>query len=571
MKKFFSHFRRISPYRLPLIVLAFAGFFIVGLELANAGRIAHGVKLAGEDWGGITHEEARTKLEDLEKMFPQKTLTAIGRRDDGSLISKNITPSEIGLTFNVEKTLSELFAVGRDENVAVGIGRQLKALGRTYDLPYQLSFDDETFEAFIKTNFSEIDLPAKDATLAFDATKRTFAPTPASKGKIVDREKFKADLIHVLAYNTNTARSIEVSRKEDVPKVTSGGTREAKENALQLIARGPYTLTFEEKTWPVEESDFIDWLDFYPEMKGGGYVLGVRLGNDRVGNYLTQLAPGLNRAPVNAELAVKDGRVATFRLSQNGVSVNVEASIPLIINTIAGGENHVTLAKTIVEPEITTEKIDTLGIRSFLAVGRSNFKGSPKNRIHNIKVGSGRFHGVLIKPGETFSFNTILGTVGPQEGYLAELVIKKDKTVPEYGGGLCQVSTTMFRAAILAGLPIVERFPHSFAVRYYSPQGFDATIYPPHPDLRFTNNTPGHILVQTKVEGNDLAFEFYGTDDGRKVEMEGPVQYDIKSDGSMKAKFTRRITKDGELVEERTFFSVYKSPLLYPVQRNPLE
>ena len=176
-----------------------------------------------------------------------------------------------------------------------------------------------------------------------------------------------------------------------------------------------------------------------------------------------------------------------------------------------------------------------------------------------------------MKPGEEFSFNTRLGEVGPQEGYLPELVIKQNKTVPEYGGGLCQVSTTFFRAAILAGLEITERFPHAFAVKYYSPQGFDATIYPPHPDLRFKNDTPAHILVQTRIEKTKLYFELYGTNDGRTVKLDGPYQYDQKSDGSMKAKLTYTVTRDNQVLREKTFHSNYKSPLLYPVQRNPLE
>ena len=203
--------------------------------------------------------------------------------------------------------------------------------------------------------------------------------------------------------------------------------------------------------------------------------------------------------------------------------------------------------------------------------GTSNFAGSPSSRIHNIKIGSAKFHGLLIKPEEEFSFNTILGEVGPEQGYKEELVIKRDKTIPEYGGGLCQVSTTVFRAAVYSGLKITERYPHAFPVVYYSPQGFDATIYPPHPDFRFINDTPSHLLIQTKVEGYYLTFEFYGTDDGRKVEIDGPHQYDVKSDGSMKTKLARKILRHGELVEEKTWKSSYKSPDLYPIQRNPLE
>jgi len=161
--------------------------------------------------------------------------------------------------------------------------------------------------------------------------------------------------------------------------------------------------------------------------------------------------------------------------------------------------------------------------------------------------------------------------VGPKEGYLPELVIKKGETIPEYGGGLCQVSSTAFRGAVQAGLEITERQNHAYPVRYYSPQGTDATIYPPHPDLRFKNNTPAYILIQTKIKGNKLYFEFYGSDDGRKVELIGPKTYDKKEDGSMKAVWTEKVSdKDGNPVLEKKFYSIYKSPALYP-HKNPLE
>lgn len=121
-------------------------------------------------------------------------------------------------------------------------------------------------------------------------------------------------------------------------------------------------------------------------------------------------------------------------------------------------------------------------------------------------------------------------------------------------------------------MKITERFPHSFPVVYYSPQGFDATIYPPHPDLRFINDTPGHLLIQTKVIENSLIFDFYGTDDERQVKLIGPIHYDIKPDGSMKAKLTQEVyDADGDLIREKTFYSNYKSPSLYPIERNPLE
>ncbi|MCK4525175.1 MAG: VanW family protein, partial [Candidatus Andersenbacteria bacterium] len=263
-----------------------------------------------------------------------------------------------------------------------------------------------------------------------------------------------------------------------------------------------------------------------------------------------------------------------------GIALQIEKSIGEINKVVFIEKNYkdnsekeieVQMIVKKVQPEITTESIDNMGITAILATGESNFYGSPKNRRHNIAVGAGKFNGILVGPEDEFSFNKALGGVGPKEGYLPELVIKKGETVPEYGGGLCQVSTTTFRAAVKTGLEITERRNHAYPVQYYNPQGTDATIYPPHPDLRFKNNTPAYILIQTRIEGNKLFFDFYGSNDKRKVELKGPYIYDKKPDGSMKAIWTQKVyDKNEKLLFEKKFYSVYKSPSLYP-HKSPLE
>ncbi len=185
-------------------------------------------------------------------------------------------------------------------------------------------------------------------------------------------------------------------------------------------------------------------------------------------------------------------------------------------------------------PEVTTENINDMGIKELIGVGESNFSGSPANRRHNIRVGSNKLHGLLIKPDEEFSLTKTLGHINAAAGYLPELVIKGNRTIPEYGGGLCQVGTTMFRVAINTGLPVTERKPHSYRVSYYEPAGFDATIYDPSPDVKFINDTGHYILIQTFINGNILRYEFWGTDDGREVEVTQPKIFNITYPGPTK-------------------------------------
>jgi len=282
---------------------------------------------------------------------------------------------------------------------------------------------------------------------------------------------------------------------------------------------------------------------------------------------LDDLARQINRDPIDAKLQFEEGKVSAFSLSQNGIALDQEKSLEIIINYFKKGElkKELELAYNEIKPSIATDSIDNLGITTLIGEGRSNFKGSPKNRIFNINVATSRFNGVLIKPGEEFSFVKALGEVDGEHGYLPELVIKNNVTEPEFGGGICQVSTTAFRAAIYSGLKITARKNHAYPVSYYNPQGMDSTVYIPRPDLRFINNTPRHILIQTKIEGTELIFQFYGTSDGRRINVIGPKITERNSDGSMKATFTQEVfdKNDNYLIND-VFNSSYNSPDRYP-------
>jgi vancomycin resistance protein YoaR len=182
-----------------------------------------------------------------------------------------------------------------------------------------------------------------------------------------------------------------------------------------------------------------------------------------------------------------------------------------------------------------------MGIKEVVTVGESDFSGSPGPRRHNIAVGLARFNGHTIARGEEFSFDAVLGPVNASTGYQKELVILGERTLPDYGGGLCQVSTTAYRGAWEYGLPITDRRNHSFAVRYYGPQGTDATVYPPHTDLQFTNDTPGALLLQTHVENDKAYFIYYGTRDERTSTVYGPYTWGQQEPPPPRSEYTADI------------------------------
>lgn len=182
--------------------------------------------------------------------------------------------------------------------------------------------------------------------------------------------------------------------------------------------------------------------------------------------------------------------------------------------------------------------------------GVSDFHGSTNNRIHNIVTAYTRFQGATIAPNETFSFNKILGEVDGSTGYKKELVIKGPKTVPDWGGGVCQVSSTFFRAALEGGLPITERRNHSYAVSFYEPWGTDATIYTGVQDLQFVNNTQNPLIIHVYHEGTKLYVNFYGKKDTRKVELIGPMIYDRRGTPSPTVENTTSLPSGKEVLKE---------------------
>jgi vancomycin resistance protein YoaR len=181
-------------------------------------------------------------------------------------------------------------------------------------------------------------------------------------------------------------------------------------------------------------------------------------------------------------------------------------------------------------PAVPTGSANDLGIREVLGVGYSSFAGSPSNRRANIRHGADKLNGLLIAPGETLSLLENLRPFTIADGYLPELVIKGDKIIPEIGGGLCQIGTTTFRAAMNSGLEIAERRNHSLVVSYYNDPsngqpGTDATIYDPSPDLKILNDTANYIMLVTTVDSatSELFFTFWGTSDGRAGSYTPPV------------------------------------------------
>ena len=242
-----------------------------------------------------------------------------------------------------------------------------------------------------------------------------------------------------------------------------------------------------------------------------------------------KIAIPFNRSAGNVTIRkTETGSISFEGVGLPGREVDIAMAAGMTKKAIEESITNIVLPVRMTEPIINVDsELQAMGIRELVTVGESDFTGSTKSRRHNVRTGLAKFNGHLVPQGETFSFVETLGPVTAAAGYLKELVIQGDRTVPDYGGGLCQVSSTAYRGVWEYGFPIVQRKNHSYTVSYYSPQGTDATVYPPSVDIKFKNDSPGALLLQTHMdeEHTDAFFIYYGTKDTRTSEVFGPYTW----------------------------------------------
>ena len=326
-------------------------------------------------------------------------------------------------------------------------------------------------------------------------------------------------------------------------------------------------------------------------MKRFDFPLQISYNQQPIQNTLSHLADLYEKKPINAKFQFESGKVVTFEKEENGLHIEINKALveldsimkKRIINQSFA---IIVVAKTILKPAITLAQTNTFGIEELIGEGVSDYSHSIPQRIHNLLLGTSRFNGVLIPKGATFSFNDTVGDISSTTGYQPAYIIKEGKTVLGDGGGICQVSTTLFRTVLNTGLPIVEYHSHAYRVGYYendAKPGLDATVYGPTVDFKFVNNTPASILIQTSAdeENNKLYFKFYGKKDNRSVQLSTPFLSDyspppdaqFQDDPTLKkgvtkqidfaapggrSRFSYKVTKKNDVLFQKDFDNWYQ-------------
>ena len=296
----------------------------------------------------------------------------------------------------------------------------------------------------------------------------------------------------------------------------------------------------------------------------------LQLRPDAIYNYLNvQVSPKVNQLGQSSRFVKIDGNLHLVGPGSKGKIVDgVKTSLAIRSALVSGKSSAAVHMKEHRPAVFSAQDFEKLAFPHLLASGESNFAGSPANRVHNIHVATKRYDGLVLMPGEQFSFNQYLGNVDATNGYLPELVIKNNATTPEYGGGICQVSTTAFRAAMEGGLKVDSRRNHSYPVAYYGTAGYDATVYAPYTDLKFTNDIGAPVYLRTKIRGTNLVFEVWGTSDGRQTQVIGPFVTAKHPGGGVTAAVAQIVKKNGKSIREQNFVSRYQSADKFPEVRN---
>ncbi|MBI3305073.1 VanW family protein [Candidatus Parcubacteria bacterium] len=546
-----------------ILRIATAVFLLAGLGLAvfssaNSGQVARGVRVGDLSFGELTRNEASALLGARIDRFSAASFIFTSEAN-----SIGATPAELGLTIDAKETLAAIWQAGHNPNPLRALIEQVELFLKPRRIRVAYRLNELTLAHFLKEHFGDLERAVREPALTWRGD--TLAITPGQNGLVIDRTKLKTQLADATEQLQSSHPPFNVSLVSRAPATTGTQLARVQTDAYRILATAPFRFSVDGRVLAITTDVLKPWLTLTAPDE--------RLEPDAVRGFLADLAPSVHRDPSQAYLAEQNGILTEATPSRNGADLLIEENVPRITRHILETNTEVlSLLVANKSAAVSLERLRELGITALLGRGETDFNGSTPARSHNIKVAAERYNGLLVEAGATFSFNETIGPIDATTGYHIALVIKNGKTVPEYGGGVCQVSTTMFRAAAKAGLEILKRFPHAYPVRYYgTPQGFDATIYPGGPDLVFRNDTNAPILIQTRVEGTNLTIDFFGAPDGREVTIDGPYEFEKNPDGSLKAKITQIVSRNGELIGKKTFWSNYKSPALYPVERNPLE
>lgn len=502
--------------------------FAIGYGAAYSGRVFPGVQVAGIDLSGSTPEEAVTLLQ-VQFTYPTNGKIAFQDGDKFWLAA----PKDLGLYLDAQASVQAAYDIGRRGGAGARVTEQFSVWLQPVNLAPQIVFDERVAQAHLSKLAAEVNRPTVEATLRVEG--REVIVQPGQVGRSVDIPVTLANLRAQLQTSRDGIVPLVIPEQAPVIlDVTEQAEIARKILSAPLIITVPDAAEGDPGPWTLEPDALAAMLIIERVTTPDGlehYQIG--LNSERLRALLETAAPDLARNSQDARFTFNDEtkQLELIQPAIIGRTLLIDESIQAINQQAAAGEHRVKLVFDYTQPAVTDDATaESLGVRELVASHTTYFYGSSAARIQNISTASGRFHGVLVAPGAVFSMAEILGDVSLDNGYAEALIIYGDRTIKGVGGGVCQVSTTLFRTVFFGGFPINERYSHAYRVSYYefnadgstNPRlaGLDATVFVPYVDFKFTNDTENWLLMETYVNSaaRTLTWKFYSTSDGRNVD-----------------------------------------------------
>jgi vancomycin resistance protein YoaR len=508
--------------------------FFLGAALAAgayralySGRILPGVMMAGVDLSTLDPEQAAAALR--ERLSYPVSGRVVFRHEDIVWVA---TPAQLGMAFDAGISVDRAFRVGRSGGPLRQLASQLNTWQAGLELAPVIIFDEGVAFAYLQDLARQIDRPPRDADLHLDGTQVVY--TPGQIGRKMDVEAS----LSALAVQLTAFRDAEVPLviQEELPRILDASSQA---EVLRTVLAEPLVLNVPDAgpgdppPWTLNVDLLAGILSVAPSETGSGWIYQVSVSTQSMEQFLTQIAPLVDRAPRNARFYFDDssGQLVLLEPAVVGRTLDVAATQQAINAGLLRGEHAVPLALNLAQPQAPDEATAAaLGIDGQVSSYTSYFRGSSAARLTNIQAAAARFHGLLVPPESVFSMAEALGDVTLENGYAEALIIFNGRTITGVGGGVCQVSTTLYRAAFFGGYPIEQRYAHAFRVYYYEQRpergtdnrlaGLDATVYVPLVDLKFRNDRPSWLLMETyfNPEEYSLTWKFYSGGGTRYVD-----------------------------------------------------
>lgn len=537
-----------SGYRLAFRRLIFPKVFVSGISVGGMDKI--------------------TAIRLVQKYFSTNPNNVILRLNGKEINKLN----EIKIERDYNWAVEQAFIVGRSGNLLTQISEQFKNLFTSRNIRTPISYDKDELDGLLDQ--LELDHNQKTVWPKLVLENEEVRLVPGKDGLEIKREALIEKILEVWA--------MPDKQMVDVPvEVVS-----AKENSVLVDQAISSLKKWGENKLILKQGDFEYELEQSEMVALFGLTRDV-VDKDQFGNLLAKIQQQVETEPKDAIFQFENGKVKEFKPEVVGVVIDIPVFYENLGKSLVdANKESLEIPVILSQPKIKAGEINNLGIKELIGEGKSTFSHSIPGRIFNVNLAASRIDSAVVAPGEEFSFNGAVGDISRSSGYQSAYIISGGKTVLGDGGGVCQVSTTVFRAALNAGLPITERRAHAYRVGYYeqdSKPGIDATVYNPTADLKFLNDTGNHILIQTKVDTNNLkmSVQIYGTKDGRVASISEPKtsgqtpppatlyvddptlplgqmrQIDWSAWGA-KVSFNYKVMRGVETVFEKTFYSNYQ-------------